>query len=116
MENTAQEIPALASGATRNARVSFVGQLDEGELLSGTPTVTVSPTGGNPAHVAVSSPAVTTETKTINGEQVPAGKAVTFRALAGTTIRLYTFTITITTNSTPAQTLVGYARIRVKAA
>lgn len=109
--NTAPQIPSKPTTAVRNAAVSFVGQLDENELLTGTPTVTVLPATGAPT---IGSIVVSTATRTINGEQVPAGKAVQFTVTGGTANVKYTFTVTCGTNSTPAQTLVGYTRLRVK--
>lgn len=57
--------------------VDYRGVLRHGEVLTGTPTITVSgPT--------TSSPAVTTAVQLINGESVEAGKAISFTITGGT--------------------------------
>lgn len=93
------EIPA---GATRNISVDCRGQLDEDEVITGTPTVEVSPEGPTVDNVKASTAALT-----ILGESVPAGEAVQFRVSGLTAGVRYQFTITAETNASPAQTLVG---------
>jgi hypothetical protein len=93
------EIPA---GATRNVAVDCRGQLDTNEVITGTPTVEVSPEGPTIDNVKVSTAALT-----ILGASVPAGEAVQFRVSGLTAGTRYQFTITASTNSSPAQTLIG---------
>jgi len=93
----------MAVGSTRTAYTSFAGQLNAGELLTG--SVTVEEIGTS--DLTISGEAVTTAEVDINGEEVPLGKAVQFSvadAQAGVTYKLK---ITVSTNATPAQTLIG---------
>lgn len=57
-------------------QIDFRGLLRQGEVLSGTPTLTAS-------GITTASPAVSTTDLLINGEMVPAGKAVTAAVSAG---------------------------------
>lgn len=83
----------------RNCAVDFSRKLDVGESLTGTPTVTISPTGPT-----LSDKAVNTSALTINGDVVPIGSAVQFKVTGGTA-GVYTITATCGTTATPAQTL-----------
>jgi len=87
-----------AAGETRNVPVDYRGKLDAGELLTGTPTVTASPTGLTIANVAVN-----TETLTINDASCVAGQAVQFTVAGGVAGVTYTITTKCDSTSTPAQ-------------
>lgn len=102
-----RQIQSKTVSETRNVAVSFAGVLDDGELLTGTPTV--SATG-----VTVSGAAVTSAAMTILGESVPAGEAVKFAVTGGTAGR-YVIAVTCATNSTPAQSLRGSVTLDVVA-
>ena len=102
MSVKANERPCKKAAATVNAGVDFRGQLSSGELLTGTPTVTVSPSGPTISNVQRNSTA-----QTINDESVPVDQAVLFTIAGGTAGVEYTFTATCSTDSTPSQTLVG---------
>lgn len=105
--NTASGLPSKPSTAVRNIAVSFEGQLDDGELLTGTPTVTVAPSGPTITLEATNSVG-----KTINNRKVPPRKAVTFSVSGGTNGTDYTFTVQCGT--TASQTLIGYTKLRVQ--
>ena len=92
----------MDSGATRNVQVGFLDKLDSGELLSGTPTVTVSPTGPTISNVGRNTTALT-----IDGESHAINQAVTYTITGGTAGVEYTYTVTCATDATPAQTLIG---------
>ena len=103
--NTADERPVAAVGETNNFAVSFVGVLDSGELLSGTPTVAEQTT----SDLTISNEAVNTSALTINDRSVAIGKAVQFSVSGQTTANSpYTLKITVSTDSSPAQTKVKY--------
>jgi hypothetical protein len=104
----ADQIPAFAVGDTRNGAISFAGQLDSGEALTGTPTVVELTT----TDLTISGVAVSTTALTINGETVAIGEAVQFKVV-GMTAANYRLKVTATTDSTPAQTLVRYVRFQV---
>lgn len=108
MPSTAPQIPDKTASEVRNCIVSFAGKLDSGELLTGTPTVTASPSGLTIANVIRNS-----TSKTVNGVSISASQGVQWKVSGGTAGTTYTFTITCGTDATPAQTLIGYAKMRV---
>lgn len=112
MPSEAPQIPCFINGETRNGKASFAMKLDDGELLTGTPTITeITTTDLTFANVAVS-----TADLEINGATVLTGQAVTFKVTgfaAGTTYRAR---IQCGTTSTPAQTLRGIIRFTCVAA
>lgn len=110
--NTAPQRPTLAVGETRLFSVSFVDVLDSGETLTGTPTVVDNGTSGT---LTIASASVNSTALTILGESVAIGQAVQFKvsgqALASSP---YTLKITVSTTSSPAQTLVRYVKFTVE--
>ena len=106
----APQIGTKTVSEARNIAVSFANQLDTSpnELLTGTPTVSASPSGLTFANVAVNSVA-----RTINGVTVAIGKAVQCKVTGGTAGQEYTLTVTAGTDATPAQTLITYCRLLV---
>lgn len=99
-----------AVSEVRNVAYDFTPLLDEGESLTGTPTVTITPSGPTVSNAAVNVAALT-----ILGETVAIGKAVQFRVSGGSSGVTYTFTISVATNSTPAQTLRRKGRLNLVA-
>jgi hypothetical protein len=93
----------------RNIAIDFTGKLDAGELLTGTPTVVEIVT----ADLTLSNKAINTSAKTINGVSVATGMAVLFKAAGGEAGRSYRIQITVTTNASPAQTLVENVILKV---
>ena len=94
--------PTIYDGETRLGSISFVGLLDEGEKLSGTPTVEDIVT---PSDLTITNVSIGTAAKTINKKLVAANKYVLCKIVgqvAGTT---YTVEAPGGTNSSPAQTL-----------
>lgn len=82
-------------GEIRQCAVSFVGKLDTGETLAGTPTVTASST-----DITISGTAVNTTALTIDGTTVAASQAVQFKVttVSGTGGSKYTMIATTTTS------------------
>lgn len=110
--NTAPQKPTIAVGEIRNVAVSFADVLDSGELLTGTPTVVEVTT----TDLTLSSKAVNTAALTINGESVAIGKAVQFRVSGQLVANSpYTIKITVSTDASPAQTLVKYVTFEAAA-
>lgn len=98
-----------AGGETRNPAIDFTGKLDSGETLTGTPSVTASPSGLTIANVKVN-----TTTLTINDASCTAGQAVQFTVAGGTAGVTYTITATCDSTSTPAQVaLEGRCTLKV---
>lgn len=84
----------------RNCAVSFENVLDSGELLTGTPTVSATPSGLTFASIKVNTVALT-----INGATVAIGKAVQFKVTGGSSDVKYQIEASCGTDATPAQTL-----------
>lgn len=98
----ARQHPWIVTGAVRNIAVDFQDQLDDGELLTGTPTVEQVGT----SDLTLSDEAVNTAALNILGRAVAIGQAAQFSvsgAAAGVT---YTLRVTCGTDASPAQTLV----------
>lgn len=85
--------------------VSFVGKLREGELLTGTPTVSGS-------GLTLSSASVNTGPIQVLGETCPAGTAVTFTVSGGSADTDYN--ILVSCGTTSSQTRVLYCPLRVQ--
>lgn len=94
----APQVHTMEAGETRIISVDYRGKLDSGELLTGAPTVSVSPSGPT-----ISNEAVNTSSLTINGETVAAGEAVQFKITGATAGTTYTITTKCGTDATPAQ-------------
>lgn len=106
MAQTALQVPCVFDGEVRIASVSFIGLLDDGESLSGTPTAVELTT----SDLTISNESINSKALTINNKSVAKNKAVQFKFLgqkAGTT---YTIEVTCGTDSSPVQTL----KIKVK--
>lgn len=100
----APQRPFKSVSGTRNVAVSFSDMLDVSELLSGTPTVTEVTT----SDLTLGNKLVNTGALTINNVSVPIGEAVQFNVVGGTVANSpYRITISVDTDATPAQTLIG---------
>jgi hypothetical protein len=106
----AKEVPSKGPGEIRNGAISLAHLLETGEVLTGTPTVSATPSGLTFSNVAVNSTAIT-----IDGVSVTAGEAIQFRVTGGSSGVLYTCTATCSTNSTPAQTVDVVFKLLVSA-
>lgn len=117
MSSTAPQKPTIAPGETRNAAVDFTGKLDAGETLTGTPTVSGSPSGLTVSGVQVNTVALTVTDAGGALVTVAIGQAVQFAvaAPANATLGEYTFTVTVPgTSATPSQVnLKGFCKILV---
>lgn len=101
----------------RNVAVDYVGKLDSGELLTGTPTIATLLYGTTETTTAITVSNITVSSTglTINGTTVATGQAVQCRVSAGTAGIKYDLKITCTSNSTPAQTFVDRCGLNVVA-
>ena len=97
----APQLGQMKLNEVRNVAVSFVGKLDAGENLTGTPTLALVGVGSG---LTFSNIAVSTAQLTVNGVDVPAGRAVQFRVTAQAA-GSYTVRVTAASTATPAQTL-----------
>ena len=102
MGATAQQVPSKTVGEVVNGAVSFAGVLDDGELLTGVPTIDAV------AGLTFANIAVSTTILTINGKSVPVGLVVQFNVSGGVVANSpYTIPVSCGTDSTPAQTRRG---------
>lgn len=105
--STAPQRPSASVGSVRNVAVSFANKLDSGELLTGTPTV-VDANPNSPEDLTISNIVVNTAVLTINGVSVAVGEAVQCSVSGFVAASFpYTLTVTVGTDATPAQTLIG---------
>lgn len=107
---TCPQVRDKTANEVRNCVLSLIETLDSGELLTGTPTATASPSGLTFASVAVNS-----TTRTLDdGTTVLAGQGVQFKVSGGTAGTKYKITVQAGTTSTPAQTLEQYCTLWVR--
>lgn len=110
MTTKATPVHEQSPSESLNHGVSFAGRL-KGVLLTGTPTVTISP-----ADVTPTNKQVNTTTIDINGDSCVAGEAVLFTIPTGLVLDTdYTITVTCGTTGNPAQTLVGTLPLKCRA-
>ena len=101
--NTAPQVRCKTVAELRLAAASFLDVLDAGESLVDPPTVTEVGT----SDLTIDNVIVNTDALFINRLSVPAGKAVQFSIAGGVAGTEYTINIQVSTDATPAQTLVG---------
>lgn len=90
----------------RNVSVSFKGKLDSGETLSGSPSVSVSPSGPT-----LGTPAKNSGTITVDDESCAANEAVQFTVSGGTASTTYTLTVQCGTSA--SQTVQVLCKLKV---
>ena len=110
MRSLAREIREITTDEVRVVSVSFLGKLDSGELLSGTPTITAEAGSG----LTLSNKTVNSEAITINGVAHAIGQAVQFKATA-TSANAGTWTIDIVCGTSEGQTRFGRVTVEVVA-
>lgn len=110
MQSLAREIREITTDEVRVVSVSFIGKLDTGELLTGTPTVTAQTGSG----LVLSQKSVLSEAATINGVSHVAGQAVQFKADASAGVA-GTWTIDMSCATDNGQTLFGRVTVTVEA-
>jgi len=90
----------VKKGTIANISIDGRGFLDAGESYSGVPTFTASPSG-----LTFSNESVSIQVLTINGQNVPIGKAIQCSVdTTAATVAEYTITASADTDSTPPQT------------
>lgn len=106
--STAPQRQSASVGATRNVAISFAGMLDAGELLTGTPAITEDTT----SDLTISNKAISTAQLTINGVSVAIAEAVQCKVSGFVSANYpYTLNISVSTDASPAQVLIGKAII-----
>ena len=104
--NVAANVPELVVGEIRNGAYSFKGELDIGELLTGTPLVKEL----NTSDLTIGNKVINTGKITIeDDDNVLAGQAVTYSVKGHKSGKTYKLKIPVDTDATPAQKLIEYA-------
>jgi len=105
----APQRPYKSISGIRNVAISFSDMLDVGELLTGTPIVTEVSSSASPnTDLTISNKVISTASLTINDVVVPIAEAVQFSITGGLVANSpYSITVSIGTDSTPTQTLIG---------
>ena len=94
--------------------VNCTPRLDTGELVSSVTVVEVDTSDLTISNEAVSTAALDIEDADGNEVEVAIGNAIQYHINAtGTADTLYKLRITLTTDSTPARTLINYVRLKV---
>ncbi len=109
MAGTAPEIETITTNEVRIVSVDFSGLLDDGELLTGTPTVT-APVGSG---LVLSQKQVTASAITVNDVTLAAGQAVQFKVDATAATAASRYGIEILCGTDAGQTLEGNITLRV---
>lgn len=109
MPNTAPQRHTKTVSEVRAVALSMTGLLEDGELLTGTPTVVEVDT----SELTLTSKAVNTDAMLVNAETCVAGQVVTFLVAGGVAGTTYRIKVTVGTNGSPAQTFVVSLSLRV---
>lgn len=91
------------AGETVNCGMNMSAELASDETITGTPTVTGSPSG-----LTINNISVITEQTTIDGRRVAIGQGVLFRIAGGTADTTYTITVTCSTDAGQVRIGNGY--------
>ncbi len=86
--------------------VDMRGVLRQGEICTGTPTITAT-------GMTASSPAVSTTVQVINGESVEPGKAVTFTLTGGSDATDYNIKVSCGTSASRTREVYCLVKVRV---
>jgi hypothetical protein len=90
---TAPQIICMGKDRTKRGAIDFTGQLRDGVTLTGTPTITVSPSGPTLTAKVVNAAAID-----INHTTVAIGKALTVLIAGGGTAGTYTISASCATS------------------
>lgn len=101
MPARAKQIEDKHPSETDVGLADFGPSLRSGELLATLSSISVSPTGPT-----ISNAGITATDETIQGITVTAGEGIIFSVAGGTDGTSYDITVTVTTDGTPARTLV----------
>lgn len=100
----------VSSGAVDVVAIDETFELDEGETLTGTPTVTEVDT----SDLTITNKTINNAQMTINGNTVAISCAVLFRISGQKAGTLYHIKYTVATTSSPARTLAWIVRLQCR--
>lgn len=108
MQSTARQIHEITTNEVRVVSADFILKLDDGELLTGTPTVTAPAASG----LTITQPQVNASSRVVNGVTCAAGQAISFKcdATAATAGR---YVIDIVCGTDDGQTIQGQTVVLV---
>lgn len=114
--NLADQIPCFTEGETQLGYVGFADELESGEVLSGTPTVVDDDSTG---VLTIGNQGLNSSEKTVVNTTHAANEAVVFTVSGFTASDQprnggYQLKVTVSTDSSPARTLVKYVRFTVQ--
>lgn len=89
----APQVVCMGKSRTKRAAIDMTGQLRTGVTITGTPTITPSPTGPTISGITVNAAAIT-----IEGTEVAIGKAITCLIAGGGTAGTYTLAVVAATS------------------
>lgn len=100
-----EEVHAKFASSTKTIRVSFVGELETGELISTVSSITEQVT----SDLTINNISISTVELTISGQKVPAGQAVIFSVSGGVVAEgddamSYRIRVAVATAASPPQT------------
>lgn len=107
MPDTAPQIRSISLGEERIISVDFMGKLDDGELLTGSPEVSEVGT----SFLIISNKSVSSVELVINGVSVPAGGAVQFKVVPGQVVGSYS--VDMLCGTTSGQVIEGRVSLRI---
>lgn len=110
MAGTAEEVGRITTNEVRIISVDFSGQLDDGELLTGTPTVT-APVGSG---LVLTQKQVNASAVTINDVSCAAGTAVQFKCDATSATAGSRYEVEIICGTDAGQTIEGNVILKVQ--
>lgn len=113
----ANQQPSVAEGEVRNFFVDMFPLLEDGELLSGTPTVRQINSSGDPVSsgdLTITLQALNTAAKYVLGREVAISEAAEFR-VAGFLTASTPYYIEVKCNTTESQTIISFLKVPVAA-
>ena len=111
MQSLARQEHEITDDEVRVVSVDFRFKLDDGETLTGTPTVTVPTSSG----LVFTQKQVNASTIVVNGVSLAAGLAIQFKA-AATAATVGDYSVNILCGTSAGQTVQGRVRLSVVAA
>lgn len=103
---TCKQTPVAGANEAHQCRVNFGPTLNQGETLTGTPVVSVSPSGPTISQISIN-----TQAETVLNQNCPANTVVQF-VISGTTANTaYTITVAAATTG-PGEALDAYCPLQ----
>lgn len=105
----AKQTHCMTMNEEKNLAISFSPLLGDGQVLTGTPVITASP-----SSITITNKVVSIAEITLNQTPVPVGEAVQCHVASPTAVGTYTITILCDDDEDPAQTHEGEIILQVE--